>query len=447
MKQVAQTIRQYADMIRDGQLSSVQLVDNCFKAISESEEQLRAWAYLDRDHAIAQAEAADEIRRAGEPTGALHGIPIGLKDIIDTADMPTQRGSPIYKDRQPAADAAVVEKLREAGAVILGKTVTTEFAYMHPPLTRNPHNHDYSPGGSSSGSAAAVAAGHVPLALGTQTNGSVIRPASFCGVYGFKPSRGILSRRGLLQTSATLDQIGVFSRDIGDLALLTDSMAGYDADDDACYLKPRPGMLAGYLSDVPIEPAFVWIDLPYADRYTDDLAKGSIELLNALGASVERIPAPNSFDALAGCHKTIYDYEIYRCLTTEREQHWQLLSDTAKTALDNAQKCDEPRYLEALEIRESAIQWFKQFFYDYDAILTPSAVTQAPLATDGHTGDPICCTLWTLCGLPCLSLPLLTSADDLPIGIQMVGAYNQDDRLLRSARWLMNALQSDNASL
>lgn len=439
------TIRECVALIADGRLTAKQMVESCFECIEATESTLNAWQYLDKEHALQQAEALDEIRRRGEPLGALHGIPVGLKDIFDTDNMPTERGSPIYKNRQPESNATVVDKLIEAGAIIIGKTVTTEFAYMHPALTRNPHNHDYSPGGSSSGSAAAVAAGHVPLALGSQTNGSVIRPASFCGVYGYKPSRGVISRNGVLQTSQHLDHVGVFARDIGDLALLCDCIAGYDSNDDASYLKPRPHMLDGYLSEVPIEPNFVWIDLPYADRYQADAIEAFEEVISAIGGQLERVPAPQSFAALPACHKAIYDYEIYRCLEQEREHHWDQLSDTAKAAMETAKLCDEPAYQEALEIQTAANQWFDQFFHDYDAIVTPSAVGEPPAYGDG-TGDPICCTLWTLCGLPSLTMPLLSGNNNLPIGVQLVGAYNQDDRLFRSGRWLLQYLRQDQES-
>ncbi len=434
------TVRECVELIAQGKLSSEQLVTECLRQIDASDAELHAWQQVDHEHALAQARALDDSRRRGLPLGLLHGIPVGIKDIIDTDHLPTTRGSAIYKDRQADADAAVIEKLKEAGAVILGKTVTTEFAYMHPSATRNPHNGNFSPGGSSSGSAAAVAAGQVPLTIGTQTNGSVIRPASFCGVYGFKPSRGIVSRRGALQTSATLDQIGVFSRDVGDLALLADCLAGFDPSDCASYNSPKPAMLAGYLSEVPKDPALVWIDLPYADRFTPDTQGGCDRLLQALGPHIERVTAPGSFSALAACHKAIYDYEIYRCLQPEREQHWQLMSKTAQAAMDKAAAVSEADYLEALDIRSNARQWFDEFFQNYDAILTPAAVTEAPPYDSDDTGDPICCTFWTLCGLPCLTMPLLTGANNLPIGVQLIGAYQQDDQLLRSARWLLDQL-------
>ncbi len=434
----ANTVRQCVEHIATGALTSEELVKHSFDLIEKSESEIGAWASVDKPQALANASMLDDVRRRGQPLGALHGIPVGVKDIYDTSDYPTSYGSAIYTDRQPNTDCRVVEKLKEAGALIMGKNVTTEFAFMHPSSTCNPHNTKYSPGGSSSGSAASVAAGHVPLSLGSQTNGSVIRPASFCGVYGFKPSVGIVSRNGVLETSATLDQVGVFGRDVADIALLVDNLAGYDKEDSASYLAPKPALLNGYLSDVPVPPTLAWIDMPYADRFTSDAVEGFEELIAELGGTVERLSAPQSFSALLPCHKIIHEYELIRALDEQITNHWNSLSDTIKPTLLAAKNHSEEQYQEALEIRLAAIEWFAEFFNDYDAILTPSAVSEAPLM--GSTGDPVCCTIWTLCGLPCLSMPLLEGANGLPIGVQLVGALRQDDRLFRTTRYVLDQL-------
>src|SRR5687768_18158935 len=220
-----------ARLIRDGVITSVQLVEGCLARIREVDARVEAWTFLDPEHALSQARALDEWRLGGNPIGALHGVPVGLKDIIDTADMPTENGSVLHAGRTPSRDASVVAMLRAAGAVIMGKTVTTEFASGASGKTRNPHNAAHTPGGSSSGSAAAVAAGMVPLALGSQTNGSVIRPAAFCGVYGFKPTHGLIPRHGVFQLSRTLDHVGLFARTSDDIALLAEQLVGYDERD------------------------------------------------------------------------------------------------------------------------------------------------------------------------------------------------------------------------
>jgi len=272
-----------ARRIREGLLSSVELVSACLARIDETDAEIGAWAQLDREHALAQATKLDAIRQSGRPLGALHGVPVGIKDIVDTKEFPTERGSEIFSGRKPDKDAAIVNRLIDAGAVILGKTVTTELAFMHAAGTRNPHNIDHSPGGSSSGSAAAVAAFHVPLAIGSQTNGSVVRPASFCGIYGFKPTRGVVSRRGILQTSQSLDQVGTFGRTLDDVALLADVIAGYDPEDTLSYPRPRPNMAEGARATVPLEPSLAWFDLPFYDRLSDDAREGLEEVIDSLG--------------------------------------------------------------------------------------------------------------------------------------------------------------------
>jgi len=239
-----------ARLIRDGVITSEQLVTACLARIDEVDERVQAWAFLDPAYAIAQARAADEFRLTGQAIGPLHGVPLGLKDIIDTADMPTENGSPLCAGRTPSRDAAVVALLRAAGAIILGKTVTTEFATRTPGKTRNPHDPAHTPGGSSSGSAAAVGAGMVPLALGSQTTGSTLRPASYCGVYGFKPTHGLIPRHGMFQLSRSLDHVGLFARTIEDLALLLEAIAGYDERDP----DSRPRAAVPYREIAAAEP-------------------------------------------------------------------------------------------------------------------------------------------------------------------------------------------------
>ncbi|MEQ8195234.1 MAG: amidase, partial [Rhodospirillales bacterium] len=231
------------DMIRDGEINPVELTEACLARIDEHEDAVRAWSHLDPDHALAQAQALYEAQQTGAPLGPLHGIPVGIKDIFDTFDMPTENGSPIYAGRTPERDCTAVAKLREAGAIIMGKTVTTEFATHFPGKTRNPHNPAHTPGGSSSGSAAAVACSMAPLAIGTQTNGSVIRPASFCGTVGFKPTWGKISRHGVFKLSHILDHVGVFARTVNDAALIAEALFGYDPHDTATRPVAKPALL------------------------------------------------------------------------------------------------------------------------------------------------------------------------------------------------------------
>jgi Asp-tRNA(Asn)/Glu-tRNA(Gln) amidotransferase A subunit family amidase len=248
-----------AAAIREGRVTSVELTADCLRRVHELDEGIQAWAFLDSEHALRQARAADDYRMAGGSLGPLHGVPLGIKDIFDTSDYPTEYGSALWQGHTPRQDAAAVARLRAAGAVILGKTVTTEYAYFHPGKTRNPHDPARTPGGSSSGSAAAVAAGMVPAAIGSQTNGSVIRPASFCGVVGFKPTHGLIPRTGAMLLSRALDHVGVFARSVVDAALMADVLAGHDAEDP----DTRP-IAAGYLaptaaSEPPLPPRFAFV--------------------------------------------------------------------------------------------------------------------------------------------------------------------------------------------
>ncbi|WP_299736644.1 amidase [uncultured Roseobacter sp.] len=426
-----------ASHIASGRLKSVQLVQSCLDRIAETDGAIHAWAHLDPEAALAQAEACDRQRQRGLATGALHGLPVGLKDIVDTRDMPTQRGTPIFAGRQPDEDARIVEMLREAGAVIMGKTVTTELAFVHANETRNPHNPDHTPGGSSSGSAAAVAAGHVPLAIGTQTNGSVIRPASFCGTFGFKPTRGTIPRSGVLQTSVSLDQIGTFARTLEDAALLADAISSYDQRDRESFAHARPAMSAGARKDATMEPDFVWFNLPFNDRLSEAARDGLDGVMEIMGDRVTRIDPANQLGELVAVQARIHEYEIARHQADVFENHWGQISDTLKPIITRARQISTAEYEDALAVKASAEAFFEDFFTEYDAIIAPAAAGEAPRFGDG-TGDPIFCTLWTLAGLPCVTLPLLVGETGLPVGLQLIGPAHKDDRLLRTARWLQN---------
>jgi Asp-tRNA(Asn)/Glu-tRNA(Gln) amidotransferase A subunit family amidase len=422
-----------------GRLSSVELVQSCLDRITATDEAIKAWTFLDAGAALAQAAECDRTRKAGMALGPLHGIPVGLKDIIDTAKMPTQCGTPIFEGRTTNHVARLVENLREAGAVIMGKTVSTELAFVHANETRNPHNTEHSPGGSSSGSAAAVAAQHVPLAIGTQTNGSVIRPASFCGIFGFKPTRGVISRTGLLQTSVSLDQVGCFGRTLGDVALLTDAIGGYDQLDAASFARPRPNMSAGAAADAPVPPDLAWFDLPFNDRLSDAARGGLDEVLDILGGRVTRMEPADTLSNLVAVQARIHEYEIAHQQADVFDDHWDQISETLKPIIIRARQITKAEYEDALEVKASAEAFFADFFVEFDAIIAPSAAGEAPMFGAG-TGDPIFCTLWTLAGLPCVTLPLLMGDNNLPIGVQLIGPAEKDDRLLRTARWLQTHL-------
>jgi Asp-tRNA(Asn)/Glu-tRNA(Gln) amidotransferase A subunit family amidase len=425
-----------ARLIREGIISSEQLVEACLARVREIDAQVEAWAFLDPAHALAQARAADAWRLEGRPTGALHGVPIGVKDIFDTADMPTENGSVLYAGRTPSRDATVITMLRAAGAVIMGKTVTTEFAYFSPGKTHNPHNPEHTPGGSSSGSAAAVAAGMVPLALGSQTNGSTIRPAAFCGVVGFKPTHGLISRHGILPLSRTLDHVGLFARSIDDIALLAAHLVGYDERDPDTRPRARIPFVEVAAEEPPLPPMFAFVKTPYWERADEDTKEGLAELIEQLGEQVEEIELlPSAIDAWE-FHRTIMEAEMAANLERPWDKGRDRLSEELRTQLERGRNVRALDYQRARSriapIHEGFVELFEQ---RYDAILTPAATSAAPKGLSS-TGDPVFCTLWTLCGMPAISLPLLQGADGLPVGVQLVGPRDGDARLLRTARWL-----------
>ena len=429
------TAMEAVNSIASGSLSSVDLVQSCLDQISKTDNEINAWAYLDSENALKQAEQCDRIRKEGKATGPLHGIPVGLKDVIDTFDMPTEFGTPIFEGHQPHKDARIVERLRESGAVIMGKTVTTELAFMHPSKARNPHDLNRTPGGSSSGSAAAVAANHVPIAVGTQTNGSVIRPASFCGTYGFKPSSGTIPRSGVLQTSQTLDQVGCFGRSLADVGLLSDVLGSYDQNDLNSFSRPRPKMMNGALSEPPVTPDLAWLDLPFYDRLAPDALEGIEAVLDVLGPRVTRMSAAATLANLVGIQARIHEYEICKHQAETFDGHFDGLSADLQPIVSRGRQISLEEYEDALVVKTSAQEFFEDFFTEFDAIVAPAAAGEAPKFGAG-TGDPIFCTLWTLAGLPCITLPLLVGENNLPIGVQLIGPVEKDDRLLRTARWL-----------
>jgi Asp-tRNA(Asn)/Glu-tRNA(Gln) amidotransferase A subunit family amidase len=439
----ALTASDAARLIHEGALTSEDLVQACLARIRELEPKVQAWTFLDEEHALGQARAADELRRSGEAVGPLCGIPVGIKDIIDTSDMPTENGTVLHSGRAPREDAAVVAKLRAAGAVILGKTVTTECAYFHPGKTRNPHNPEYTPGGSSSGSAAAVAGGMVPLALGTQTNGSVIRPAAFCGVYGFKPSHGLIPRTGILPLSRTLDHVGVFARSLEDVALIAEVLVGYDQGDPDTRPRAQVPFRAVCAEDPPIPPLLAFIKTPHWDKVEAGTKEAFAELAEALGDRMEEVELFSSAADTWAVHKTIMEAEMASNLEREWTRGRDKLSQALRALIERGRELRAVDYQAALRAIGPVADSLDELFMErYDAILTPSAPGTAPKGLSA-TGDPAFCTPWTLCGVPSISLPLMRGENGLPLGVQLVGRRGFDARLLRTARWLVARIGSD----
>jgi Asp-tRNA(Asn)/Glu-tRNA(Gln) amidotransferase A subunit family amidase len=435
----ALSLSEAATEIREGRITSSELVADCLARIDEAEPEVRAWTFLDREHAMRQAEAADQHRKQGKALGPLHGVPVGIKDIFDTSDMPTEFGSPLWAGRTPRRDAAAVASLRAAGAVIMGKTVTTEYAYFHPGKTRNPHDPARTPGGSSSGSAAAVASRMVPGAIGSQTNGSVIRPAAFCGVVGFKPTHGLIPRSGALLLSRALDHVGTFTRSVEDAALMAEVMAGHDAEDPDTQPRARPPFVAAATSEPPLPPRFAFVRSPAWPQAEPVMGEAFAELIEALGDGVDEVEIGSGFDRALELHKTVMEVEMAHNLHRDYEKGGEQLSGKLRALIERGRAALAVDYTRALATAAPLNQALDSVFDEYDAIITPSAPGEAPLGLDA-TGNPAFCTLWTYLGTPAVTLPLMRSEAGLPLGVQLVARRGNDARLLRTARWLVAAL-------
>lgn len=415
-----------AAAIRSGKLTSVDLVQQCIDRIVKLEDTVRAWTFFDPAHALRQAREADRLRLAKAPLGALHGVPVGIKDIFDTRDMPTENGTVLHAGRTPTEDATAVALLRAAGAVIMGKTVTTELAVYSPGKTRNPHDPNHTPGGSSSGSAAAVAAEMVPLAIGSQTNGSVIRPAAYCGVYGYKPTRGLVSLYGALAQSGPLDSIGMFARNIEDLALIGEQLM----------VNGRRSVLIDIAAQPPpTPPRIAFVKTPVWPKADAETQEAFTLLTQMLGSHVTEVELPDFFDKAIDCHGAIMLPDLAKSFAGEYERGRGQLSTTLRNMIEDGQKRLAVDYNMALEQARRFYQNLLQIFAGYDVILTPATTGTAPRGLES-TGSPIFCTLWTLTGVPAISLPLLKGANGLPLGVQLVAARGDDARLLRTTRWL-----------
>lgn len=427
-----------AERIGGGELSAEQYVGACLERIAAIDDKVRAFAHLDPEVALAQARTLDERRRNGQPIGPLHGVPVAIKDIFDTADYKTECGSPLLKGRHPMRDCTAVARLRAAGAVIIGKTVTTEFAYFHAGATRNPHDLERTPGGSSSGSAAAVSAGMVPLAIGSQTNGSVIRPASFCGVYGFKPTHGLVSRARVLPLSRMLDHVGTFARTLADSALLVEAIAGFDADDPDTRAVAAPMFLDIVGEEPPLPPQFAFVRTPIWDKAEPETRAAFEALAARLGDRSKSIELPGVYAKAWDDQRVIMAADMAHNLGEVVDRGGDASSVMLRELIAEGRVVSAVRYLEARDAGRRYAAGLNEVFAHYDAILTPATVGVAPKGNG--TGDPAFCTLWSLTALPAVALPLLKGEDGMPLGVQLVGPAGDDARLLRTANWLVNRL-------
>ena len=418
------TATEIAASVASGKTTCEAVARACLERIEERESQVLAWQYLNPDHVIAQARALDRSGRRGP----LAGVPFGIKDIIDTSDMPTEMGSPIYTGHRPRGDAACVALSRKAGGVLMGKTVTTEFANRHPGKTRNPLDPARTPGGSSSGSCAAVADFMVPLAIGTQTTASTIRPASFCGVFGYRPTYGELRCMGVKESSGSLDTIGLLARSVEDIALYRDVLLGAEPRSlPEAAAKPRIGFCRTHLWG-QLEPA------------TQKLLEDAAQRLARAGARVEDVDLPPGFERIEDAHRWISSFEFTRNLAWEIENRWESISETCRNGrIKDGLSCTYERYHDACAYAERCRHLLAPIFERHDLLLTAPATGEAPMGLNS-TGNASLCAIWTTMHVPAITVPVFKGPHGLPVGAQLIGDRYADRALLATARWVYSTL-------
>jgi len=433
------SIVEIAEQVRRGAVSAEAVTIACLDHITRREPEVRAWVFLDASLAIEQARRVDIRVAAGENPGPLAGVPVGLKDIIDTADMPTAFGSDLFAGRQPTRDAKATALLRDAGAVILGKAITTEFAMTGVRGTRNPHDSMRTPGGSSSGSGAAVGDGMVPLALGSQTGGSMLRPASFCGCHGFKPTYGTISRAGVFALSRRLDQLGVYARSLGDLALAADVLMVHDADDPDMRIHAGRNLVAGLAEPLDGPPRVgVFRGLPWA-RAEPHMPAVFDAYVARIGMAGTELPALPEVDHALDVHEVIMNGNLAANLGPYLEPgpefgDAEVLPETRRR-VEAATGIMAVDYIRALDQATKIGRVFERIFGEYDALITAAAPGEAPVGLEG-TGDAAFQKIWTLIGAPALSLPVMRGPNGMPIGLQVICRPGDDAKLFKIAKWI-----------
>ena len=432
-------IIELVDKIKSGEVTSKELCEVYINRIEKFEKKVCAWAFFDKKKLLEKAEEADTYRSSGKPLGPLHGIPVALKDIIGTYDMPTECGTKLRKGKSLSQDSEVSNLIKNSGAILMGKTVTTELAYFDPGKTKNPHDYTRTPGGSSSGSAAAVASYMTPLAVGTQTNGSVIRPASYCGVVGYKPSFGLISRTGILKQSSFLDQVGVFSRTVEDAAYFSKVLIKkdlYDCDTAA------DNMMDELEKELEFEPKFIF----YKTESWKKISKKNQEIFNyfikSFKKNVEVFDEPSYFKDIFKYHKIIHETDMARSFSDYYRLSKKSLGKNLIKAIERGKKYSAYEYGEAIDFRSRAYESYKEVFDDYYGVITPSSLGVADKGL-ASTGSPELSTIWTYMGLPTLNLPVLSGENNLPLGLQIIGNKFDDLRFLKYAKWLEQEMSDE----
>ena len=415
--------------LKSGEISSIDLCKSYIDRIKKFEKDVKAWQFFDEKLLLEKAEEADDYRKSGKPLGPLHGMPIAIKDIIGTYDMPTECGTVFRKKKSSSQDSEIVNLLKNAGAIVMGKTVTCELAYIHPSKTRNPHDYSRTPGGSSSGSAAVVASYMSHLSIGSQTGGSVIRPASYCGVVGYKPSYGLISRSGVLKVSDKLDTIGVFGRSVKDVALLAKSLIRKDLYDTSTIYFSSDRMLDVCEEKLEFDPKFIF----YKTKNWKNINKKSQEafefLIKSFKKNIEIYDEPSYFKEIPKYHQIIHEVDMANNFQVYYDKDKSKLSKEMNDAISRGLKYSAKDYSDAIDFMKQSYESYKEVFEDYYGILTPSSNGVADKGL-GSTGSADFQKIWTYLGLPAISLPLLTGENDLPLGLQLVCNKFDDLRFL-----------------
>ncbi len=421
--------------IKDAQLTSVEICEKYIERTNKFEKDVKAWAHFDKKLLLEKAAEADEYRRSGKPLGPLHGVPVAVKDIVGTLDMPTECGTVIRKGKSYSQNAEIVDLLLAAGAIVMGKTATAELAYLGPPKTTNPHDHSRTPGGSSSGSAAAVASFMAPLSIGSQTGGSIIRPASYCGVVGYKPTYGLISRNGVLKTSEKLDHIGVFGRSVEDVALLSKVLIKKDNFDPATVYYSAENMLVETKKGPLFEPKFIF----YKTDYWKNIEKKSREafeyFIKSFKKNIEVFDNPSYFKDIHKYHQIMYETDLANNFGLYYKKYKKKLSKPMQDAIVKGNKHSAKEYAEALDFMKRSYESYEEVFEDYHGVLSPASPGVAPKSLK-TTGSAEFNKVWSYLGTPCISLPLLQGDANMPLGVQVTGAKYDDHRFLGIANWL-----------
>ena len=427
-------VYQLAEKIRKSELTSIELCTNYIDQINKFEKDVKAWVHLDQKLLLEKADEADKHRKSGKPMGPLHGIPVALKDIIGTYDMPTECGTVLRKGKTQSQNAEIVDILKSAGAIIMGKTATSELAFLAPPATRNPHDYSRTPGGSSSGSAAVIATHMAPLSIGSQTGGSVIRPASYCGVVGYKPSYGLISRNGVLRTSYNLDHIGVFGKTVEDVALLAKILIKKDQYDEATIHNSSEFMLEECLKGPLFEPKFIFYKTD-SWKKIDKKSRDSFEYFIKSFKNIEVFDTPSYFKDIDKFHRVIHECDLANNFQIYYKKSKNKLSKEMQTAISKGMKHTAKEYLDAVDFMKRSYESYKEVFEDYHGVLSPCSTGVADKGLKS-TGSADFNRVWSYMHTPAISLPLLQGENNLPLGVQLIGDKYDDHRFLGVARWL-----------